>query len=278
MINAIKYSREIIMFEFLSVTIIMFASLSGNMKSNNFLSPSDSRTLVPSYVYTPNNTLVNTWDRSDEELSLSEVTYYNNYISSHYPNAIFISNATRIYNCHSYAWYMQSSQHNKHWMDSPSNYILDNSYYQVVASPQIGDIICYINSDGSKIHSGRIENIFPGTSNNVCGSSNLYQVISKWGIYGLYSHRGDECLYTSYNSEAYGENLAITVVFYRVSSSHTHSWTFVPHNNYQHAAYCSCSEVVYENHVWISINKNQDDKSIPLYLCQICGKISIYPY
>ena len=183
MINAIKYSREIIMFEFLSVTIIMFASLSGNMKSNNFLSPSDSRTLVPSYVYTPNNTLVNTWDRSDEELSLSEVTYYNNYISSHYPNAIFISNATRIYNCHSYAWYMQSSQHNKHWMDSPSNYILDNSYYQVVASPQIGDIICYINSDGSKIHSGRIENIFPGTSNNVCGSSNLYQVISKWGIY-----------------------------------------------------------------------------------------------
>ena len=266
------------MLKFLPTTIMIFASLSGNANTASFSCFSNSRYLVPSYVYTPNNTQVSTWDRTNEEFTSSEIATANNYISNHYPNASFLANASKIYNCHSYAWYMQSSQYNFHWMDSPSNYVLDNSYYKVIVGPQIGDVICYINSNGTKIHSGRIQNIYAGTSNNVCGSSNLYQVISKWGEYGLYSHRGDECPYTSYNSSASGNNLAVTILFYRISTSHTHSWTYVPYNNYQHACYCSCSEVVYEHHIWVLQSKNKDDKGNPSYICQKCGKTSVYPY
>ena len=116
------------MLKFLPTTIMIFASLSGNANTASFSCFSNSRYLVPSYVYTPNNTQVSTWDRTNEEFTSSEIATANNYISNHYPNASFLANASKIYNCHSYAWYMQSSQYNFHWMDSPSNYVLDNSY------------------------------------------------------------------------------------------------------------------------------------------------------
>lgn len=266
--------------ELILTSLTAMMALNGRSYDTRFSSYFDNCSdgyVLPSYVYTPNNTQVDTLDRTNDDIDYWQMLTLNNQIAADYPNAIFLDNATNKYNCHSYAWYMQNSQYNLHWMNSPSQYVLDFSYSQVIVSPQVGDIICYINSNGQKIHSGRITQVFAGSSNGVCGSSNLYQVTSKWGGYGLYSHRGDQCPYTSYGG-ATGNGLAVMVLFYRLNSSHVHSWNFYPHNNYQHYGYCSCSQVIFENHNWISISKDEGEKGLPTYLCLVCGKTSVYPY
>ena len=58
------------------------------------------------------------------ELSSATITSYNNYVASNYPSATRETNASRKYNCHSYAWY-SSSTSNDRWMNSPG----DNQYW-----------------------------------------------------------------------------------------------------------------------------------------------------
>ena len=264
---------------FLSFTNFYQSTVKNNFDSFDCLYNSPSVPASRSYVLTPNGNSVNTVQYT-EELTSSEIASYNSYISSMCPNAIFLSNPTNRYNCHSYAWYMQNPIYNTHWMPWPNTYVSDYSYTQLYSNVQAGDIICYINSSGEKIHSGRINQVLGGTSNNVCGDSNLYQVTSKFGTCGLYSHRGDECPYTSYNGNASGGNLAVNVQYFRISSSHSHSLNYVSHSNYQHFVYCSCSMAYYESHDWESNNKSSGDEQeyIPSYTCSKCGRTAIYPY
>lgn len=55
-----------------------------------------------------------------------------------------ISDPTHRYNCHSYAWYSQSTSQNDIWLCDPCVYYSnsDRSYVQVT-DPRIGDIVCY---------------------------------------------------------------------------------------------------------------------------------------
>lgn len=240
-----------------------------------------SRLYYNTHVLTPNGSSVLTYNRSPEELSDSQKAYYNNSIANNYPNATFLSTATRLYNCHSYAWYMQDDTYNNHWMDDPNIYISDLSYYRIYSNYQVGDIICYYNSNGAKIHSGRISQMLNGSANSVCGNSNLFLVTSKWGQCGLYSHRGDECPYTSYNSGASSNNLATSVRFYRISTSHSHSLNYISHTKNKHFTYCSCSMAYYENHDWesgYSQLKTDGPNYIPKYVCAKCGRTSTFPH
>lgn len=75
-------------------------------------------------------------------------------------------------------------------MNDPSAYYTDGSYIQV-STPHKNDRICYFDRLGTNIHSGIITEIYSGSSNGVCGGSDLVKVISKWGELGLYEHRGD---------------------------------------------------------------------------------------
>lgn len=279
----------------INVLSIVFITLSSSIISSNaplgeptptffdFPSIYDiiSKDVLYSSVKTPNNSTVTTIDYSQFELTDSQKADCNYYVSIHFPNASFLSSATVLYNCHSYAWYMQDSTYNVHWMSDPALYISDSSYYRIYSNIQVGDIICYINSDGDNIHSGRINQVIGGSSNNVCGNSNLYQVTSKWGLYGLYSHRGDECPYTSYYYGASGEDLATNVRFYRISTSHSHSLHYISHTKHTHLTYCSCSMACYESHDWISNNKglgNDNPDYVPGYTCIKCGMTSNFPY
>ena len=227
-----------------------------------------------SFVYTPNNTAVATTHTTTEGLTSEEISNSISEMAIYFPNATLLANPTSKYNCHSYAWYLQNSDYNFDWMSNPGNYVSDYTYYRVYAGIQIGDIICYINSNGHKDHSGRITGIYSGTSNGICGDANLYQVTSKWGAAGLYSHRGDECPYTY--PYASGIHLCSTVQFFRLNSSHTHYWQYISHNNYYHFCYCSCSCNLYEAHTWVSNSKSQE--GVPGYICSKCGKTAIYPY
>lgn len=63
------------------------------------------------------------------ELSSAKITEYNRYVATRYPRAVRETNASRRYNCHSYAWYSQSTS-NTRWMNSPGDdrYWTDGSY------------------------------------------------------------------------------------------------------------------------------------------------------
>lgn len=106
------------------------------------------------------------------------------------------------YNCHSYAWYSQDITTNDVWIGYPNAYYDQNDMsYEIVSEPRIGDIICYFDTDlateKQNIHSGIIVDYADTNSNNVCGDANKYLVQSKWGMQGLYTHKGDICPYVS---------------------------------------------------------------------------------
>lgn len=186
-------------------------------------------------VYTPNNTEVEVF--INPELSANEIDQYNQRGDDIVSTAVRVADSSRKYNCHSYAWYQQSPE-NPYWMDDPSAYYTDGSYFEVSA-PYINDRICYFNKNGFNLHSGIVIDTYSGDSNGVCGIANLVKVESKWGRLGLYQHRGDQCPYTN----SYGGS-ATSVKFY-----HRHDYSFEYANlGDTHIAYCICGESVTESH------------------------------
>ena len=163
-------------------------------------------------------------------------------INTNYPNAEQYRSATRLYNCHSYAWY-DTDLLNDYWIDDPTNYYMNNPYYTEVTVPAVGDIICYFNGNVN-LHSGIVTAINVEASNDECGNSNTVEVISKWGMFGLYMHNGYECPYTSYSEGG----RATSVKYYR----HVHSYSYMNiTTNYQHRATCrTCGYTFVESHSW----------------------------
>ena len=111
-----------------------------------------------------------------------------------YPDAILLAPATKLYNCHSYAWY-ENGTTNTCWIDNPIDFYSTGGYKEV-SDPQVGDIICYINADGVNIHSGVVVELDP----TKVGLSSII-VISKWGANALYKHAANYCYYYDYECE-----------------------------------------------------------------------------
>ena len=117
-------------------------------------------------VYTPRGSAVAVTVMTFE-LTAAQISSYNSYVATNYPSATRETNASRMYNCHSYAWYSTSTANNV-WMNTPGDdkYWLDGSYTQW-HTPYIwfsGMKLSYASDD----HSG----IWVGTSS---------YVRSKWG-------------------------------------------------------------------------------------------------
>ena len=188
-------------------------------------------------ILTPNGNQVEVYETLND-LSAEIISDYNNYFDMHFPNATRISTATARYNCHSYAWYSQSTSSNNYWMNNPGAYysVGDMSYIEVT-TPRPGDIICYYDNNGTpnyfaddeNLHSGIVVNYNPSIAiNNVCGNSNQVTVVSKWGAAGLYQHIGDYCPYTSTFS-----GTANYVRYYRPRTNETFNLTNPSTNNTQ---------------------------------------------
>lgn len=128
-------------------------------------------------VKTPNGTSVAVTKRTYSEKEASEAY---NYTVKNYPNATIISGATTNYNCHSYAWYSQSTS-NKYWMNNPGAYMSDGSYKKVGTKPTAtGQKVCYTQYplNNPFIHSGVVYSI----------SGNTIKLTSKWGAGPLVRH------------------------------------------------------------------------------------------
>jgi hypothetical protein len=139
-----------------------------------------------SYVYTPNGSRVAVIvDRT--EMSSDEIAYWNWWVGYVYPLATWQATATNKYNCHSYAWYSQSTSNNK-WMNSPSKYWQDGSYTRVNPPyPYNGARMRYVNGDHSAFV---LFGMYPD-------QPQLYYVLSKWGPLPLMYHGAAYCPYNS---------------------------------------------------------------------------------
>lgn len=110
------------------------------------------------------------------ELSQLEINNLNKQMESQYPNIIRKAPASRKYNCHSYAWYSQSTIGNNVWMNDPSAYMSDGSYRRSS------------NSNGNRIY-------YP--QGNHSGIVTAGKVQSKWGTCGVYLHYYYDCPYST---------------------------------------------------------------------------------
>lgn len=137
-----------------------------------------------------------------EEMSAAEITYWNNYYITLYPQATFVSDSTYAYNCHSYAWY-SSSDENPWWMNQiypipysnqpgVGTYMSDGSYSRVYKAVDATRVFFEISDHSMLIYDAYSNSIYRAT------------LISKWGKnpvmihkvdYGPYDHTG----YTMWN-------------------------------------------------------------------------------
>ena len=177
-----------------------------------------------------------------EELSSSEITSINESYDTAYPNATRLRSATTNYNCHSYAWYSQSTS-NIYWINYPESYLNDGTYIQ--STYAVGDIIVYFYPNGTPSHSG----IITGKSSNTLAG---LTVTSKWGMAGLYSHAGNHCPYDNNGT------FSFTVYRLCVHSAASHYYT---KSNAVHILNCNtCGVLKRESH------------SLDIYgICTVCG-------
>lgn len=114
------------------------------------------------------------------ELTSAQITAANNAAASQYPNATRLRNASRRYNCHSYAWYSTSSTI---WINSPGDdkYWTDGSYRPDSNVGRAGRKVSYRSDDHSAI------------------TVNATIFDSKWGQWPLMRHAYN---YTPYNESA----------------------------------------------------------------------------
>lgn len=156
--------------------------------------------------------------------------------------------ATSAYNCHSYAWYSQSTD-NPYCIFSAEEYVNDPHIIKLSGSQasdvQVGDYICYrgINSIS---HSAVVVEI----------SGNTVYVVSKWGANGLFKHP-IATVPDSYRCEG-----MILCDAYRLSA---HSFTnYVSRTTSTHTMRCNtCSKTITEAHSYNVLKK-----------CKVCGYTS----
>lgn len=129
------------------------------------------------------------------ELSPSDIDYVNNQFITTFPQATFVDNSTRAYNCHSYAWNMTEGGPkcwiNQYKSDESSNIAL---YWEG------GSFSETYNQNAQKI-------FYPDGDHSAImynATSNIYQ--SKWGQGPLMRHAPGYGPYTNMNNRRYFRN------------------------------------------------------------------------
>lgn len=125
------------------------------------------------------------------ELTPAQIAATDSNARSAYPQATLMRSSSRRYNCHSYAWYSQSTA-NSIWINQPAQftYWTDGSYHIPPVIIPNGAKVSYCANDHSAIkYSG----------SNTDYRDNFY--LSKWGSWPLMLHRwsyspyGTACLH-----------------------------------------------------------------------------------
>ncbi len=150
---------------------------------------------VSSTVTTPNGSKVSVTIITDADFTTAQKNQAMKWENSTYPNATRLRNPTNRYNCHSYAWYSQSSTNNV-WMDYPQAYMSDGSYSNATNwSARVNARIFYPGATIYDSHSGIVTKASSTWSTSI--------VTSKWGEKSLMSHVATDCPYSYYGARFY---------------------------------------------------------------------------
>lgn len=183
--------------EELTLSVLLSDTSIWESVSNKKLARDLVLTATSSTVKTPKGTSVPVIIRG-EELTSTQRTQLNNSYTKAYPNATFVSTSTSKYNCHSYAWYSDSTS-NSYWMNDPSAYMTDGSYsnFTNLINAVIGTRVYYDNGE----HSGIVYQ-----AGGPLASPKYLKVISKWGMAPLMKHQADYSPYASNNLTLWKKN------------------------------------------------------------------------
>ena len=147
-----------------------------NSKEDHKIQIDSTISLLSGYttVYTPKGSHIQVYESTDPDYTVAQQQAMHSTFASTYNYSSYVSPASNRYNCHSYAWYSQSTS-NPYWMNTPycDAYINDGSYYQVPTAAA-NDRIHWHEGD----HTGIIVGVGPQAGNMT--------VISKYGFYGVY--------------------------------------------------------------------------------------------
>ena len=149
-----------------------FSSRSIEVTNNNVLTPNNTQ--VPHYENLTWNDHLMDQDDAEMEAYAVNATYSVSPIHPFNPK----------YNCHSYAWH-SSSTSNIYWIDNPSDYWEDDSYYRVY-STLVNYRVIYYRSDRPKPYNH---------SGIVYSTSGSITIESKWHYLGVYRHSLTNCPY-----------------------------------------------------------------------------------
>lgn len=135
---------------------------------------------------------------------------------SKYSTATKLLGSSYRYNCTSYAWYLHGDA-NSH---TPQLNFESSSCFRTllpscatkVSTPKVGDIAVYYNRNTfpEEQHSAIITSVSSGTSHD------QITVKSKWGIYGVYSHKLSDCPYY-FNQTSGTTSYQTDIEYYRLS-------------------------------------------------------------
>lgn len=151
------------------------------------------------FVYTPNGTPVEVWvwadDNDPPELTSWEIQAWRDWVATYYPHAWRETDATRKYNCHSYAWHDQSTSNDK-WMYTPeqTKYWQDGSYVKIAETHGYVGIPSSV-PDGAKVS-------YDSDDHSAIKASQYY-FRSKWGEGPRMKHGPNHCPYDGYDLSYY---------------------------------------------------------------------------
>ena len=130
------------------------------------------------------------------EFSAQDISDLTQFYHEEYPNATVVAPASSRYNCHSYAWYNQSTTANHHWINPMSS---DGKRFQLSAYWTAGKGI-YVSCAESQAELVYYANVDGGHS-AVKRPDGKY--ISKWGCAPVMIHDPAYCPYTASGRQFY---------------------------------------------------------------------------
>lgn len=116
--------------------------------------------------------------RPDGMYSVADYEVLDEMICDMIPGIQLVRNGSHRYNCHSYAWYSQSSA-NDRWIKYPTGYLNDIHCERISQNQiEVGDLVVYYSQAGEPLHTARVHSVESGN----------YLYISKWGTLGVFIH------------------------------------------------------------------------------------------
>ena len=162
------------------------AQVSSTIEINMLDEKASASTYATYTIKTPNGTAVPYITRACSHSTSSYHKTIDKQVADTYGVSI-VSYGSCKYNCHSYAWYSQSTS-NSYWINNPSVYMTDGSYSKVASG---------LNTSSSNVASG--DRVFYGTTSSPSHSGIFTSsatgepiatrtVKSKWGECGVFKH------------------------------------------------------------------------------------------